>query len=77
MTNNPATIQTTTLYFNRCPATPRTVLAKKTKDGNYPVTYANLTQAYRKSGELGQLGLKTCVIGNRPYFVQIIQAEAA
>lgn len=47
----------------------RIVLAKPYKGEIYPVTYANVTMATRKSGEMNLAGFKAWVTGNRPYFV--------
>lgn len=57
----------------------RVVVAKNVKgwDEPYPTGYANLTQAYRKSGELNEAGIKAFVTGNRPYYVTIEKGEAS
>lgn len=48
----------------------RTVLAKKTKYGVLPVTYANYTQANKKARELAAAGFDVFVPGyHRPMFV--------
>lgn len=49
----------------------RIVLAKDYHGEAYPITYANITQATRKSGELNLAGIKAFVTGKRPYFVTI------
>jgi hypothetical protein len=48
------------------------VLAKLYKGDVYAVTYANITQAEKSAAKLQAQGVECKVIGNRPYFVHLL-----